>query len=730
MEYPVPEYRASSSKILIVDDEPRLRTSLRRLIAPHGYALDLCGSGSEAIANLQRARFDLILLDLVLPDMTGLDVMEFISGKRLDTTVIVVSGDTSINSAIGTLRRGAYDFIRKPYEPEELLKAIDNALRKRYLEKINRRISVKLEHSERSYRYLVDSSPDIIYTLNQQGNFSFLNDRIESLLGFARDELLGKHYTAIIHDEDCDRAAYVFNERRTGERGARNVELRLKCKQGSERYRLFATNYITVVLNAMGVYKNGGGVQPMLFAGTHGVARDISERKKAEDTISYQAYHDMLTDLPNRALFKDRLGLAITHAQRSGHLLAMMFLDLDRFKLVNDTLGHVKGDELLQAVAQRLKNTLRKGDTLARVGGDEFTLLLPEINSRDDAALIAQKVLDELRRPFLIEEQDIFSTVSIGIAVFPDDGDGIDDLIKNADMAMYHGKWEGKNNYQFYSKAMNVVFQQRLAGESELRKALDRDEFVLHYQPQVNIVSRKIIGMEALIRWQHPTRGLVSPAEFMPLAVETGLMPRISDWVLRHACAQLRSWREAGLPPVRVAVNLSPQDIEQSRFVEKVLGVLQDNYFEANALEIEITENVMMRDIENTMTKLSRLGALGVKIAIDDFGIHYASLNYLKKFPIHTIKIDQSFVQDITSDASDAPIITAIVAIAKGFRLNLIAEGVETLRQLEVIRALHCVEMQGFLFSAPLSPADATRILANQQELFLPLNHRNNVSEH
>lgn len=678
---------------------------------------------------MQRDRYDLLLLDLVLPDMTGVEVMEFIDEKQIDTSVIVVSGDTSINSAIRTLRRGAYDFIRKPYEPEELLKTVDNALRKRHLEKVNRRISVKLEHSERSYRYLVDASPDIIYTLNQQGNFSFLNDRVESLLGYARDDLLGKHFTMLVHDEDFDRATFVFNERRTGERSARNVELRLKCRQGSERYRLFAPNHITVVLNAMGVYKSVRDGQPAIFAGTYGVARDISERKKAEETISYQAYHDLLTDLPNRVLFKDRLGLAITHAQRNGHLLAMMFLDLDRFKLVNDTLGHVKGDELLQAVAQRLKQTLRKGDTLARVGGDEFTLLLPQINNREDAALIAQKILDELRRPFLIDEQDIFSTVSIGIAVFPDDGDGIDDLIKNADMAMYHGKWEGKNNYQFYSSAMNVVFQQRLSVESELRKALARGEFVLHYQPQINVLSRKVVGMEALIRWQHPIRGLIGPADFMPLAIESGLILQISDWVLRSACAQLRAWREAELPQVRVAVNLSPQDIEQPRFVEKVLSVLQDNYFEASALELEITENVIMRDAENTVTKLSRLGALGVKISIDDFGIHYSSLNYLKKFPIHTIKIDQSFVHDI-SEGHDAPIITAIVAIARGFKLNLIAEGVETLRQFEVLRALNCFEMQGFLFSAPLAPVDATKILADPQALFPPTNYLNHISEH
>ncbi len=372
-------------RLLLVDDEPRLLSSLCELLKDCGYQLVTAASGSETLAHLDKLQFDLILLDLRLPDFGGHEIMDYINARGIDAKVIVLSGDTGIEAAIGALKRGAYDYLRKPYTREELLKTVDNALQQRRLENDNRSIAWRLECSEKLYRYLVDSSPDIIYTLDQEGRFTFVNDRVQQLLGFDRDELIGRHYSVLVHDEDIERARYVFNERRVGERASRNVELRLKSHDSDDQERTFENTLMTIAFNSMGMYSLGKEVSKREFFGTYGVARDITDRKRAEELVSYQAYHDILTDLPNRVLFKDRLGLAVIQARRNETELAVMFVDLDRFKLVNDTLGHVFGDELLQQVAGRLKNCLRQGDTLARLGGDEFTVVLPELRDRQDA---------------------------------------------------------------------------------------------------------------------------------------------------------------------------------------------------------------------------------------------------------------------------------------------------------------------------------------------------------
>jgi diguanylate cyclase (GGDEF)-like protein/PAS domain S-box-containing protein len=376
-------------RILLVDDEPRLLSSLHDLLQGRDYQLVTATCGSEALAQLSRLHFDLVLLDLRLPDMSGHDVMDFINARSIDADVIVMSGEVGIDAAIGALKRGAYDYLRKPYSREELLKTVDNALRQRRLELANRRIASQLENSEKLYRYLVDSSPDIIYTLNHEGRFTFVNDRAYQLLGFSREDLIGKHYSILVHEEDLERARYAFNERRIDERASRNVELRLKCHAGGSQDRTFNNTLMTISLNSIGMHIPDNEVTRLEFFGTYGVARDITDRKRAEELISYQAYHDILTDLPNRMLFKDRLGLAVIQAKRKMTELAVMFIDLDRFKLVNDTLGHVKGDELLQQASVRLKECLRRGDTLARQGGDEFTIVLPELRDREDAKLIA-----------------------------------------------------------------------------------------------------------------------------------------------------------------------------------------------------------------------------------------------------------------------------------------------------------------------------------------------------
>jgi diguanylate cyclase (GGDEF)-like protein/PAS domain S-box-containing protein len=704
----------SAPKILVVDDEPLLRDSLRDILQHNGYEASVARNGRDALVQIARQQFDAILLDLYMPDVHGTEVLDFIARRGLDTPVIVISGDDSVDSVIDALRGGAQDFLRKPYQADELLKRVGNVLQRRRLELENRSILQQMEQSEKWHRFLVNSSPDFIYTLDCEGHFSFVNDRVESLLGFTPSELVGQHFSSLIHPEDISRAQYVFNERRTGKRATRYTELRLRSKEC--RPRNLDSKAVTVELNAIGMYEESDNKFASRYLGTYGVAKDLSERKKAEETIYYQAYHDLLTGLPNRVLYKDHLNLAIAQARRNGEKFAVMCLDLDHFKLVNDTLGHVFGDELLLAVGSRLRACLREGDTLARMGGDEFSLLLPKLVGSDTVIGIADKVIAALSRPFNIGNRELFSTVSIGVSIFPEDGETGDSLIKHADIALYHAKTCGRDNCQLFHEGMSAPLSNRLSLENDLRHALERNQFVAYYQPQVNLRSGQVVGFECLIRWLHPVRGLISPVDFIPLAEETGLITQLGDWMLNTACHQLKTWKEHGLPPVRLAINISPRQIEQTQFVERIHAALNQHGLHSSLLEVEITENLIMKDVEHTVEKLKQLSAGGIKIAIDDFGTGYSSLTYLKKFPIHTIKIDQSFIADIERDG-DTSIVTAIIAMAKGLKLNLIAEGVETENQLAFLRSMECDEMQGYLFSEPLSAQAATELLAEKVSL-------------
>ncbi|WP_445231770.1 putative bifunctional diguanylate cyclase/phosphodiesterase [Duganella rhizosphaerae] len=704
-------------RILLVDDEPRLLSSLYELLRDRDYHLVTATCGSEALAQLTRLKFDLILLDLRLPDMSGHEIMDFINAKEIDGDVIVMSGDVGIEAAIGALKRGAYDYLRKPYSREELLKTVENALQKRRLAIDNERIASKLENSEKMYRYLVDSSPDIIYTLNHEGKFTFVNDRVQQLLGFTREELIGRHYSVLVHDEDQERARYAFNERRVDERASRNVELRLKCNAGSGIERTFNNTLMTISLNAIGMHIPDHEVKKHEFFGTYGVARDITDRKRAEEVISYQAYHDILTDLPNRMLFKDRLGLAVIQAKRKLTELAVMFVDLDRFKLVNDTLGHVKGDELLQQVATRLKDCLRRGDTLARQGGDEFTIVLPELRDRQDAKAIADKFLESLHKPFDLDGHEVHISASIGIAIYPGDGETIDELLRHADIAMYQVKALGKNGHSFYHNSMLDVSHQKIALEQSLRKALELNELEMYYQPQVDVASGRIIGAEGLMRWNHPQRGLLSAGEFLPFAEENGLMLPISDWMLGALCRDLLQWNAAGGEAIRLSLNLSPQYLDRGDFFEKMRGALTRYGISPAQIEVEITENICIRNPQYAIEQLNKLCQLGVSVAIDDFGTGYSSLSYLHRFPIHTIKIDQSFVKEIHDENGHYPVILAIISIARGLGLHLVAEGVETEVQARYLQANGCTTMQGYLYHRPISLASFMDVLQDQGRL-------------
>jgi diguanylate cyclase (GGDEF)-like protein/PAS domain S-box-containing protein len=704
--------------LLIVEDEPRYLESTRLLVSQYVHSIDSAVTGAQAFALLARRGYDLALLDLRLPDASGHDIMAYIRQHHPDCRVIVMSGDSQIESAIQSLRLGAYDYLRKPYEPDELIKTVRNAVVKLQLERDNARMLHQLEQSEQWHRLLVNTSPDVIYTLDARGAFTYVNDSIERTLGYAPAELIGKDYLVLVPPGEVDNARHRINERRTGERATRNYEIQLKRKEDllSSLSEHTSSDHVVVELSSMGMYR---ALDPdhKEFLGTYGVARDISERKQAEATIAFQAYHDLLTGLPNRALFKDRLGQAIVHAKRHGQTLATLFLDMDRFKVVNDTLGHLVGDGLLQAVAQRLRGSLREGDTLSRIGGDEFMLLLPHIRTRDNAAYIADKILASLKQPFHIEGHEIFVGISIGIAVFPDDGDTIESLVKHADIAMYHAKDSGRNDYKFFTHDLQKSFTGRLAVENEMRHALDKQQFEVYYQPQVSIPDQRIRGMEALIRWNHPSRGIVPPNEFIPIAEECGLITPINEWVLAAACRQATLWRASELPAVTMAVNLSARQIEHPQFVDKFTDCLRENGMGGQGLEIEITESTLMRDMDGSIEKLRKLAELGVEISIDDFGTGYSSLSYLKKLPIHTLKIDRSFIHDLNGHMNNgSTIVAGIAAMAKGLNLNLVAEGVETRAQLDYLRSLGCDAYQGYLFSRPVTVDKATEILSRQKD--------------
>ncbi|MDQ5904646.1 MAG: hypothetical protein QG592_1142 [Pseudomonadota bacterium] len=703
-------------RLLLVDDEPRQLQSLHALLDGQGYELIKATSGQAAVAELTRVKFDIALLDLGLPDMSGHEVMDFAKSVGLDCHIIVLSGDVEIDAAIGALKRGAYDFLRKPYAPEELQKIISNALQERELAKQNWHIAAQLDSSEKLYRYLVDSSPDIIYTLDQDGRFTFVNQRATTLLGFSRSELLGKHYSEIVFEEDLERALYVFNERRVGERATRNVELRLKCTTGGEDCRFFDNTLMTIAFNSEAIYAANTDIKHREYFGTYGVARDISDQKRAEEQIAYQAYHDVLTDLPNRALFRDRLGLAIMQAKRNSRELAVLFVDLDRFKIVNDSLGHLNGDLLLQEVASRLKLCLRQGDTLARHGGDEFTLVLPDITDRSDARHVADKVLDAVHQPFHLDGNEVYVSASIGIAIYPDHGATGEQLVRNADIAMYRVKGAGKNGVQFFTNQMLDDIHHRAALEKDLRKAIDNNELEVYYQPQIDVRTSRIIGGEGLIRWHHPVRGLLTPGEFLPFAEENGLILPLSDWLQEAVCRDLLEWDAAGATNLKLSLNVSPQYLDRGDFCDAMSRAMQHHGIAPHRLEVEITENISIRNPKLAIEQLHRLHALGVSTAIDDFGTGYSSLAYLHRFPVDTIKIDQSFVREIYSANGHYPVILAIISIARGLNLGLVAEGVETEAQYEYLKANGCKIMQGYRFSPAVSRSEFLALLGPRKK--------------
>lgn len=703
----------STPRILLVDDEPGMLASTKALLEAVDYDVVIAHGGKAAIAMLEIEDFDMVLLDMNMPEVNGHQVMEFINDKLIKVAVVVLSGEVDFDSITRAFQLGAFDYIKKPYEFDELQHTLRNALRKQELEKSLFSLRKQLERSERLHRFMIESSPDIIFIVDKNGNFAFVNDRAEELLNYKKDELISAHFATIVEPDYVERATHCFHERRTGPRATKDVEIWLMCKPGSRPG--WTRNMIAIELNSLGVYENEirndkGEVQSGDFSGTYVVGRDITERLASEKLIHFQAYHDLLTGLPNRALFHDRLSNTISNARRENDRLSVLFLDLDGFKVVNDTLGHSVGDELLKQVANRLRSCLREGDTVARLGGDEFIVLLPNINSDDIARLVAKKLEDAIKQPFFVDGNELFLTGSIGISMFPENGETADLLIKNADTAMYYTKEQGKNSFNCYNRDMSIKHSRMLNMEAEIRKGIKEEQFEVFYQPQVSSIDGGITGVEALLRWNHPEKGLLSPIFFMTVAEETGIIVELGHWILNKAIAEVKQWLDSGLPLDRLAINFSSKQIEQDDFVDNIVNALKKHDFPGEKLEIEITESMLMTNIEQTVDKLNELHRVGVHVAIDDFGTGYSSLSLLQKLPIHRLKIDRSFIHDMEENA-DQSIIEAIAHMARGLKLEMVAEGVEEEFQLRYLQELNCPVIQGFYYSQAVPCEEARQLI-------------------
>jgi len=541
-----------------------------------------------------------------------------------------------------------------------------------------------------------DATNQSMVIVDTDARVLFVNEAFKGLTGFDEGEVLGRTPEMYCHEKTPDFCSELAADVRR--HGFWHGEAWVKRKSGDP----FP---VWLVIKSL---KTGGG-DAMGYIGTF---FDISTLKKHHEKLEFMAHYDMLTNLPNRTLMYDRLKQALTLAKRHEYSVAVMLLDLDRFKDINDSMGHHVGDQLLVEVADRLEGCVRESDTVARMGGDEFLVILPEVGEATNVAHMAKKFLDSISRPLVLEGQEVYISSSIGITMFPMDGRDLNTLIKNADTAMYHAKAQGKNNFKFFTEDINKSTLERFKLESNFRRALEKLEFQLNYQPKVDLRTGEICGMEALLRWYHPEQGNVNPSLFIPLAEETGLVVQLGEWAIREACRQNREWQAMGMPPLRVSVNLSARHFHRKELTGMIADILDEVGMDPEYLMLEITENTMIENIEETISTLKRLREMGVGVSVDDFGTGYSSLNYLNQFSVDELKIDQSFVRDLRRDSDSKTVINAIIVLAHNLNLRVVAEGVEEMEQLEFLRQSGCDEVQGYHLSVPLS-AEEFRILVS-----------------
>ena len=652
------------------------------------------GCMKEAENYLSNVVVDLILLDLGLPDAQGLEAVRRAHAAAPRVPLVVLTGLDDESLAAQALQEGAQDYLVKgQIETRGLLRALRYAIERKIMEEA---LFVEKERAQVTLNCIGDA----VICTDISGNITFLNLVAEKMTGWSWQEAAGRPMAEVFRILDATSRETIPNPMEMAVGQDRTVHLPSNCilirRDGFE---------IPIEDSVAPIHDREGQATGAVI-----VFRDVSAARAMALQMAHSAEHDFLTGLPNRMLLNDRVSQAIALAPRHMKKVAVLFLDLDGFKHINDSLGHPIGDKLLQSIAKRLVECVRASDTVSRQGGDEFVVLLSEVEQSEDAAVTARRMLQAVAEAHPIDQHDLHVTTSIGVSVYPDDGLDAETLIKNADTAMYQAKENGRQSYQFFKPAMNVRAVERQSIEESLRRALERHEFALHYQPKINLRSGEITGAEALIRWTHPTRGPVPPAQFIPVAEDCGLILPIGNWVLREACRQAKAWMDAGLRLSTMAVNISAMEFRADQFLEGVIKILEDTGLDPRFLELELTESVLMKRAESTQSILQALRARGVQLAVDDFGTGYSSLSYLTKFPVDALKIDQSFVRQITTTPSETTIVKAVIGMGRSLKLRVIAEGVETQEELAFLQDHLCDEAQGY-FSRPVVPEGFANLL-------------------
>jgi diguanylate cyclase (GGDEF)-like protein/PAS domain S-box-containing protein len=684
--------------LLLVEDNPGDARLLREMFneqGAHHTELIHVECVSEAEKYLEAGTVDIIVLDLGLPDAQGMGAVRRTHVAAPRVPLVVLTGLDDELVAAEALQEGAQDYLIKgQIDARSLLRSLRYAVERKVAEE-----ALFLE-KERA-QVTLNSIGDAVVCTDISGNISFLNLIAEKMTGWSSEDAAGRPMVEVFRILDATTLESVTSPMEMAVSQDRTVHVPPNCiliRRGGYE--------IPIEGSASPIHDREGRVTGAVI-----VFSDVSAARTMALQMIHLAQHDFLTGLPNRMLLNDRVGQAIILALRHMKKVAILFLDLDGFKHINDSLGHAIGDKLLQSVTKRLIDCVRFSDTVSRQGGDEFVVLLSEMEHSEDAAITARRMLNVVAEVHSIDQCDLHVTTSIGVSVYPDDGMDAGTLIKNADTAMYQAKENGRQSYQFFKPAMNIRAVERQSIEESLRRALERHEFALHYQPKIDLRTAEITGAEALIRWTHPVRGLISPAEFIPIAEDCGLILPISKWVLREACRQARAWADVGLPPTTVAVNISSMEFREEGFLESVFAILAETGLDPGFLELELTESVLMKRPESAASVLQQLRAKGVRVAVDDFGTGYSSLSYLRKFSIDALKIDQSFVRQITTTPDDTAIVTAVISMGRSLRLRVIAEGVETQEELGFLQALQCDEAQGYYFSRPVTADEFANIL-------------------
>jgi len=692
--------------LLLLDDNPTHAEFFQEAVlsADDGpFEGESVSTISRGLERLHKKGIWAIFASLSLPDSEGLDTFAKLQQAAPGVPMLVICGADQRGIAVEAMRRGAKDYLLEEHiDTYSFARAIRNMAERRSAEE------VLFTEKERA-SVTLNSIGDAVLSTDISGNVTYLNVVAEQMTGWSCQEAQGKPLKEVFQiidgatrEPSTDPMELAIETRKTVGLSANCVLIRRDRTE------------ISIEDSAAPIHDRSGSITGAVI-----VFHDVGMSRAITEEMARLAQHDGLTDLPNRMLLTDRLNQAIARARRNGTRVAVMYLDLDGFKHINDSLGHAAGDKMLQSVAARLVSCVRSSDTVSRLGGDEFVVLLSEISHAADASITARKILTALIPPHLVDDTNLHITLSIGLSAYPDDGNDAETLIKNADTAMYQAKETGRNNYRFYTKEMNVRSMERQAVEAELCLALERKELVLHYQPKVSLETGEITGIEALVRWVHPERGLVPPAQFIPIAEDSGLILPIGKWVLREACRQVKEWIDAGLHVVPVSINVSSLEFRSGDFVEGLRVILKEVGLDPSYLELELTETALMQHVESTTSVLGALKSIGVRFAVDDFGTGYSSLSYLKKFPIDTLKIDRSFVQDIRPDTDDATLVSAVITMAKSLKKCVIAEGVESEDQIKFLQSCGCDQAQGFYFSRALAPEYFAKLLEIGKSSFL-----------